>query len=184
MLFWLGLLPVFAQDFGDAFEEGTSRELNNAEQAEMELIFKLERCKETPQTQECQEFFILYGEELGVDLDQYVLPQNSDDFDVDSDQYVLPEQLSFDEFMIEEPVETSTEKHLNIDSIETLRKSSMMMGGALLLYGGTVLSYNKFMENPTLGTFYVNRTVHAGGLVLTTAAVGLLVKGWLTREAS
>ena len=68
---------AFAQGFGDAFEEDeeSSGELNEAEQAEMELILKLEACKETPETAECQEFFIQYGEDLGVDLDQYILKE-------------------------------------------------------------------------------------------------------------
>ena len=68
--------PAFAQGFDDAFgEDESSSEFNDAEQAEMELILKLEACKETPETAECQEFFIQYGEDLGVDLNQYILKE-------------------------------------------------------------------------------------------------------------
>ena len=80
MLFWLSISVAFAQGFDDAFEEEdtSSEEMNEAEQAEIELISKLEDCKETPETNECQEFFIQYGEDLGVDLEQYVLPEESE----------------------------------------------------------------------------------------------------------
>ena len=94
MLFWLSISSVFAQGFGDAFEEeDRSAEFNNAEQAEMELILKLEACKETPETKDCQDFFIQYGDELGVNLEQYVLPEKVEvDKPIDEDIFEFPEE--------------------------------------------------------------------------------------------
>ena len=94
MLFWLSMSAVFAQEFGDAFEdEGNSGEFNNAEQAEMELILKLEACKETPETKDCQEFFLQHGDELGVDLEKYVLPEKVEvDQPIDEDNFEFPEE--------------------------------------------------------------------------------------------
>ena len=69
------LFSANAQDFGDAFEdtETSSSTLNSAEKGDLDLILQLEKCKQTPETDECQEFFIQYGEDLGVDREKYII---------------------------------------------------------------------------------------------------------------
>ena len=65
-----------AQSFDDAFTEKKSN-LNNSEQADLELILQLEECKKHPQTEDCQKFFIQYAEKLNLDLDQYIIKETT-----------------------------------------------------------------------------------------------------------
>ena len=76
MLLFSLMFPVFAQGFGDAFEEqeDDSKGSQETEQADLELLLQLETCKETPDTKACQQFFKDYGAYLGVDLEQYTQP--------------------------------------------------------------------------------------------------------------